>query len=125
MATDPRCANQGFNVVNGDHPRWSELWPRLASWFGLAPSAPRAISLASYMADKGPAWERVVARHGLCRTRLHEIALWPYGDYQFRPEWDVVSSMDKARALGFDLRVDSYDMFARQFERYRAARIIP
>ena len=28
MATEPRCANQSFNVVNGDYPRWADLWPR-------------------------------------------------------------------------------------------------
>jgi len=125
MATEPRCANQGFNVVNGDHPRWCELWPRLASWFGLAPGMPRAMKLTDYMLDKGPAWDRIVARHGLRSTRLDALVLWPYGDYQFRPEWDIVSSMAKASALGFRNRVDSIAMFTRQFERYRAERIIP
>jgi hypothetical protein len=33
MAQEPRCANQGFNVVNGDYPRWSDLWPQFARRF--------------------------------------------------------------------------------------------
>ena len=125
MATEPRCANQGFNVVNGDHPRWSELWPRFASWFGLAPGIARAFSFDEYMRDKGPAWERLVARFGLRSTRLHELVLWPYGDYQFRPQWDVVSSMEKARACGFDDSVDSCAMFLNHFQHYRDARLVP
>ena len=125
MATEPRCANESFNVVNGDHPTWGDLWPRFASWFGLEPGSPRHFSLAGYMADKGALWERIVARHGLRPTRLDALVLWSYGDYQFRPEWDVASSMEKARARGFGDAVDSYDMFIRQFEHYRAEKLIP
>jgi hypothetical protein len=125
MATGPRCANESFNVVNGDHPAWGELWPRFASWFGLEPGSARHFSLAEYMAEKDAVWESIVARHGLRETRLDELVLWSYGDYQFRPEWDVASSMEKARSLGFLDAVDSYDMFIGQFEHYRAERVIP
>jgi len=125
MATDARCANQAFNVVNGDSPTWSGLWPGIARCFRLEPGVPRAFDLAGYMADKGEIWDRVVRKHGLRPTRLDEIALWPYGNYAIQREWDIVSSMDKARALGFRDVVDSADMFARQFEHYRAERVIP
>jgi nucleoside-diphosphate-sugar epimerase len=125
MAQEPRCANQAFNVVNGDTPRWSELWPRFAANFGLPAGEPRKFSLVDYMADKSTVWDEVVRRHALRCTRLDELVLWAYGDYQFRPEWDVVSSMAKARALGFNDSVDSGAMFARQFERYRAEKIFP
>jgi nucleoside-diphosphate-sugar epimerase len=125
MATEPRCSNQAFNVVNGDHPRWSELWLRFASWFGLVPGVPRALALAEYMRDQGAAWERVVAKHGLRHTGLDALASWPYGDYLFQPQWDVVSSMEKARSLGFHESVDSRAMFIRQFDNYRNERIIP
>lgn len=125
MATEPRCANQALNVVNGDYPRWSELWPRFASWFGLVPGAPRALTLAEYMRDKSAVWQQVVARHGLRLTGLDTLVLWPYGDYQFRPQWDVVSTMEKARSFGFHETVDSQAMFVRQFENYRSERIIP
>ena len=125
MAEEPRAANQSFNVVDGDTPRWSELWPRFAAWFGVDPGSPRKIDLTRYMADKGPVWDRIVAKHGLRKTRLDTLVLWSYGNYQLRPEWDVVSSMEKARALGFDERLDSGDALVRQFEHYRAERIIP
>jgi nucleoside-diphosphate-sugar epimerase len=125
MATEPRCANHAFNVVNGDHPRWSELWPRFAAWFGLAPGVPRGLKLADCMQDKSPVWDRIVAKHGLQQTRLDALVLWAYGDYQLRPEWDVVSSMDKARSFGFHESIDSVAMFIRQFEHYRTERVIP
>ena len=124
-ANEPRAANQSFNVVNGDTPRWSKLWPRFAAWFGVDPGTPRKLSLPQYMADKAPVWDRVVAKHGLRKTELHTLVLWSYGDYQLRPRWDVVSSMAKARSLGFEDRLDSGDALVRQFEHYRVENVIP
>ena len=86
---------------------------------------PRAFKLAAYMADKGAVWDAVVARHGLKAPPLDRVALWAYGDYQFRPDWNVFSSMAKARARGFTETVDSFAMFARQFENYRREKFIP
>jgi nucleoside-diphosphate-sugar epimerase len=125
MASEPRCANHAFNVVNGDHPRWSELWADFAAWFGMKPGAPLGISLAAHMRDKAPVWNSIVSRHGLRQTDLDRLVLWAYGDYQLRPSWDIVSSMDKARWFGFHDTVNSADMFLRQFEHYRASKIIP
>jgi nucleoside-diphosphate-sugar epimerase len=125
MATEPGCANQSFNVVNGDYPSWSELWPRIAKEFDMRPGKPANVKLATYMADKGPLWDSIVHKHNLNPTRLNDVALWPYGDYLLRPEWEIHSSMDKARALGFDESLDTGKMFARHFAHYRAARIIP
>jgi len=34
-ALEPRAANQAFNVVNGDTESWQNLWPKVASHFGL------------------------------------------------------------------------------------------
>src|SRR5262249_32187649 len=65
MAVAPQCANQAFNVVNGDYLRWRELWPRLAAMLGVQAGPPRPVRLAQYMADKGPVWTAITARHGL------------------------------------------------------------
>jgi hypothetical protein len=125
MASAPQCANQAFNVVNGDYPRWSGLWPRLATMLGVKAGPPRPVRLAQYMADKGPVWDAIVAKHHLQPTALEHLVLWNYGDYVFAPEWDIMSSMEKARRCGFNERVDTHEMFARLFEGYRAQRIIP
>jgi nucleoside-diphosphate-sugar epimerase len=125
MASAPQCANQAFNVVNGDYPRWSELWPQLADLLGLEAGPPAAVRLGQYMSDKAPVWDAIVARHGLKASALDRLVLWNYGDYAFAPEWDIMSSMEKARRLGFDGRENTRDMFARLFEGYRAQRVIP
>lgn len=33
-AQEPQCANQAFNVVNGDTETWANMWPKLAKRFG-------------------------------------------------------------------------------------------
>ena len=124
MATEPRCANQDFNVVNGDWPRWSELWPDFAAYFGMKVGTPRNLNLEEWIKDKSPLWDAIIAKHGLARTNVQELALWPYGDYQLRPQWDVSSSMEKARKLGFNDAVNSYAMFRDQFDNYRNHRVI-
>jgi len=125
MATEPRCANEAFNIVNGDNPSWAELWPGFAAWFGVKPGAPRDFTLAQYMSDQQDVWEKIVRRHGLGAPRLDALVLWQYPAYVFKPEWDIISSPAKARALGFGETVESGAMFARQFERYHAQKIIP
>ncbi len=125
MANEPRCANQAFNVVNGDTPRWSELWPDFAAAFGMTVGTPQNIKLEHWIKDKSPVWAAVVKKHRLRATDVQQLALWPYGDYQLRPQWDVTSSMEKARTLGFTDAVDSYRMFRGQFDHYRAEKIIP
>ena len=125
MATEPRCANQVFNVTNGDLIRWENLWPRLAAHFGMEPGPPRTIRLTEMMADKTAVWERMVARHRLRPYRYEEIVSWAYGDFVFTPEFDIVSDMTKARQFGFCDAVDTGEMFFGLFDRLREDRVIP
>jgi len=125
MAAEPHCANQAFNVVNGDYPRWSELWPDFAANFGMKAGTPQNIKLEHWIKDKGPVWAAIVKKHHLRVSDVQQLALWPYGDYQLRPQWDVMSSMEKARKLGFQDAVDTPTMFRKQFENYRTLKVIP
>ena len=125
MATTPRCANQSYNIVNGDAPRWSELWPRFAEYFGVAPAGPAKVRLSDDMADKSGVWDTLVRRHGLEPVALPARVLWPYADYLFAPEWDIISDTSKARRDGFEDRLDSARMFLDLFEGFRRDRIIP
>jgi nucleoside-diphosphate-sugar epimerase len=125
MATTPACANEAFNITNGDLIRWEHTWPAIARYFGLEPGPRRRLSLVQFMADKAPVWERIVARHGLRPHAYGEIVNWAYGDFVFTPEYDVVSSTLKARRYGFHECVDTEEMFPRLWDEMRAERIIP
>jgi nucleoside-diphosphate-sugar epimerase len=125
MATEPRCANQAFNITNGDLVRWEHLFPQFARFFDMELAPPRHISLVKTMADKGPVWERIVARHGLQPHRYEQIAGWAFGDFVFGSDYDIISDVGKARRAGFCESLDSERMFLDLFAQFRAERIIP
>ena len=124
-ATEPRCANQAYNITNGDYFRWQHVWPRIARVFDMRAAEPQPHSLVEFMAGKAPLWDAMVKRHGLQPFRFEEIAAWPFGDYVFNCDWDVMSSLTKARQHGFHAVVDSEEMFERLLGRFRAERIVP
>jgi nucleoside-diphosphate-sugar epimerase len=47
-ATDPRCANQAYNITNGDYFRWLDLWPKLASVFDMPAADPHPLPLTAH-----------------------------------------------------------------------------
>ncbi|MCP3097493.1 SDR family oxidoreductase [Myxococcus sp. K15C18031901] len=124
-ATDPRCANQAFNINNGDLFRWSELWPKIARSFGLEVAPPLPMSLDVVMADKGPLWEEMTRRHGLAGHSYEEVSSWRFGDFVFSWNYDMFADGSKARRFGFHEFVDTEAMFLRIFEDLRRRRVIP
>src|SRR5262249_20282661 len=124
-ATEPRCANQIFNVTNGDYFRWEHLWPRIAGFFGMEAAPPMPIPLTAMMADKGPLWDDMVKKHALRPHRLEEIAAWRFAEFVFRIDYDVISDTTKARQFGFHDVVETEAMFARMFTGLKEARYIP
>jgi nucleoside-diphosphate-sugar epimerase len=125
MATEPACANEAYNVTNGDFIRWSNLWPRFADYFGMAMGAVKTVKLSQAMADEAPVWERIVARQALKSVPYREAALWSYGDFVFTPGYDIMSDTLKLRQTGFTACMDTGKMFIDIFDKLRAARIVP
>jgi len=125
MSTHPQCANEAFNVTNGDLIRWENTWPKIARYFGMEIGPRRHISMVQFMADKAPVWDHVVAKNGLKPYTYGEIVRWNYGDFVFTPEYDVISSTTKLRKFGFHETVDTEEMFPRLWDEMRAERIIP
>jgi nucleoside-diphosphate-sugar epimerase len=129
-STTPACANQAFNVNNGDVFGWHEIWPRLAAFFGLEPAAPGGESLAEFLAAQEPMWRALAERHGLKAFPYEQAAQWVQGDYRFPNsrlacEYDVHADLGRLRAHGFRESVDSAAMFVALFARLRGERVIP
>ncbi len=117
--------DQIFNITNGDQFRWQHMWPRIADMFGMACVDPVPMPLASYMADKGPLWARMVERHGLQPIPYEALVSWAFGDFIFSSGFDNVSSTIKARRAGFGSCIDTEDMFRTLFDQLRRDRVIP
>ena len=116
---------EAYNITNGDLFRWYQVWEAVAQWFDMPLAEPQTLSLAEYMADKGPLWRELAKKHNLRPVPYEQVASWAFGDFIFRCDWDVISSTTRIRQAGFHDVVDSVDMFRRLFAEFRARRIIP
>ncbi len=124
-ATSPAAANRAFNVTNGDFFRWVNVWPRIAAAFDMDWAPPQTISLSEFMADKAPLWNEMRARHGLQPHAYEDLAAWPFGDYVFRTDWDVMSDTTRIRRAGFHEVVDTEEMMVSMLSDFRARRLVP
>lgn len=116
---------EAYNLTNGDLFRWQQLWKAIADYFDMPIAPPQTLPLTTYMADKGPLWQALVARHGLQPVAYEQLAAWGFGDFIFRCDWDVISSTTKIRRAGFHDCMDSTAMFLRLFDQFRARKLIP
>jgi len=126
---EPRCANEAFNIVNGDVFTWEAVWPRIAKLFGMEVGTPAAVSLARVMVDKGPVWDRIVERYGLQSYSLKELTPnWQFADSMFgygsRPNPAHLSTI-KARKYGFQECQDSEEMLLDWLTLLQQQRILP
>jgi len=124
-ATEPRCANQAYNITNGDYFRWCNVWPAIAEVFDMRAGDPEPLALVDFMKNKAALWEGMTKKHGLQPYRFDELVAWPFGDYVFSCNWDVMSDLTKSRQHGFQRVVDSEEMFVRLLQRFRDERIVP
>lgn len=125
MMSEPACENEAFNVVNGDPMKWARLWGDIADYFDMEWTAGAAISLRDFGQTHTAVWHRMITKYNLRPSKLPDVVQWAYGDYVFAPQWDVVSSMEKAHSRGFSERVDTIRMWRENFDRYRRAQLIP
>jgi nucleoside-diphosphate-sugar epimerase len=119
--------NEAFNIVNGDVFRWSWLWPKLASWFGIeaAGYGGQVQPLASAMAQDAPLWREIAARHGLAEPDLDRLASPWHTDLDLGRPLEVMTDMANSRRLGFASYQATDASFFDLFERLRAERLIP
>lgn len=124
-ATQPQCANQAFNITNGDLFRWNELWPTIAAYFELDTAPPLSMSLQTVMADKEPIWKRIQEKYGLNEHAYQEVSSWAFGDTVFSWNYDFIGDGSKARRLGFHEFIDTQQMFVSLFDILRQQKVIP
>jgi len=124
-ATTPACANQAFNITNGDFFRWESLWPRIADLFDMKAGPVQTIDLVAFMADKGPLWQRMVEKHDLMPVPFEKAANWGFGNYVFKATWDQMSDTTRARKLGFTECFDSEARILEQLAELKRARFVP
>lgn len=123
-ATEPTCANQAFNITNGDLFRWDDMWPKIAACFDLDVAPPLPMSLDVVMADKQPLWDAMTERYDLTPTYA-QVSSWTFGDFVFAWDYDMLADGSKARRFGFHEYVDTEEMFQTTFAEMRRRKLIP
>ncbi|WP_454807543.1 SDR family oxidoreductase [Paraburkholderia fungorum] len=124
-ATEPRAANQAFNISNGDLFRWNDMWPKIARYFALDVAPPLPMSLDTIMADKASLWTGMAARHGLHPVPYQDVSAWRFADFVFSWDYDMFGDGSKARRFGFHEFVDTEAMFIAIFDDLRSRKLIP
>ncbi len=127
--TTDACANQVFNVANGDVYVWENIWPRLADLFGMEMGPPHPFSLARVMPENEPIWDRIVEKYKLKPYAYKEIVpSWQFADfllgYGQRPNPHHMSTI-KIRKLGFAECIDTEEMFVELLGTLQQRRILP
>ena len=124
-ATEPACANDVFNIINGDFFRWRYLWPKIATYFDMETGMVQPVSLGARMKGKDGVWDEIVKTHGLKQTPFADLGNWNYFDFTLRFDADDISQSIKARRAGFNDFADTEEMLFRSFDELRAMKIIP
>jgi nucleoside-diphosphate-sugar epimerase len=131
-ATSPACANETFNINNGDVFEWRHVWPAIAETLGMDVGPDEPMSLAETLPPREAEWQAIVRRYGL-RAPEHLADFvgqgFVYADAQFaygakRPPTTLVSTI-KARQAGFHDCMDTEDMFRKWFRRFQERRWLP
>ncbi|MBB5316417.1 SDR family oxidoreductase [Tunturibacter empetritectus] len=126
-STTPAARDHAFNVVNGDVFRWSWMWPRLASWFGIepAPFPGHATPLEQQLAGTEEIWSNIAKSHNLIEPNLNNLASAWHTDADLGRPIEVVTDMSKSRKFGFLDYQPTDESFFDLFTRLRHDRIIP
>lgn len=113
-----------FNVTNGDHFRWSHLWPVIADFFDMTCAEPQPLDLEAHMLGRGEHWKQLAAEHGLRELALDSFVSWPFVQAWWRTDYDMVQSTIKIRQAGFADCIDTHQSFVEHLAALRDDRFI-
>ena len=125
MATNPQCANEAFNITNGDFYRSENLWPAFADHFGMEAGGVETTDMPKFMSTRDHVWDDIVKENGLKPNPVSRLANWNFTNYAFSNDWDVMSDTTKCRKFGFMEFIDSEEMFLGHFQALRDMKIVP
>ncbi|MDF2997229.1 MAG: NAD-dependent dehydratase [Xanthobacteraceae bacterium] len=125
MSISPQCANEAFNITNGDFFRYQNMWPVFARHFGMQAGGVETMDVPSRMRGTDKLWDTMVEKYRLQRHPLSLLVNWDFANYAFSNDWDVMSDTTKCRKFGFLDFIDSEQMFLDQFSALQRDKIIP
>ena len=140
VSTNSHCANEAFNVNNGDYFTWKYMWPRLASFFGASATSDQVftkpmpslgtlqqeLSLAEWSKDKREVWDRICDKASMPEAKATwDAGTWGYQDWVFQRAWAGTLSINKARKFGWTGHIDSFESLTDSFKSFQDLGLIP
>ena len=140
VSTNTHCANEAFNIANGDHITWKYLWPRLAAYFDANATSDQKFSkpvpkegdvqldtsFLEWSQDKRQVWDELCDRKGLPSAKAtFDFGTWAFQDWVFGRSWSATLSISKARHFGWTGYKDSYQCFIETFDAFKNQGLIP
>lgn len=130
-AQSPQAANEIFNVTNGDVFEWRSVWPALAKTLGVetGPDEPR--SIAAYIRENADLWPKIASKYGLANSDLRALVGQgdQHADFAFAygaPAGPVAFvSTVKLRKAGFNAAVDTRDAFTAALQSFIDRGLLP
>ena len=129
--TEPRCAGETYNIGNGDMLVWEDLFPSVATFFGMDYGGRRPERLAETMPAQSGTWDAMVAKYGLRPYGLEALAgaSFQFADWSFRygeehPAPSILSTI-KSRQHGFADCLDTEDAVLGWLRRMQDERLLP
>jgi nucleoside-diphosphate-sugar epimerase len=126
-STTDAARNEAFNVVNGDVFRWSWLWTKLASYFGVEATGYNGTvnTLEKEIANDAPLWQEIAHKYNLKEPNLDRLASAWHTDLDLGRPIEVMTDMSKSRKLGFNVFQKTDESFYDLFEQLRKSELIP
>lgn len=123
-ALAPNARNEAFNLV-GEPFRWERLWAKVAESLDMQVASPQPFSLAKHMPGKAKDWERLASEHELSTLPYEKLVGWPFGDFVFNTEFDMISDMNKIRRAGFTEAVNNEEVMVNALKRLAEKGVLP
>ncbi|OZJ03126.1 hypothetical protein BZG36_03877 [Bifiguratus adelaidae] len=138
-ATNPKAYNQIFNIASDQDTSFSQIWPKIADYFGIPVKAEFTKEakegmvseqpLAEYMPANQQKWEEIAKKKGL-DPKAYEYATWAFVALFEQPksEWSKIISIsrrppqmdhkdDRVHHISIDLLHKSTDDLASEFDK--------
>lgn len=124
-AVQEHTALEVFNITNGDLFRWENLWPKLAKYFEMEEGPIQTLSLTELMPLQQETWNNMVKKYDLLTIPYEKVAAWPFGDFVFGCDYDVVSDTTKIKQFGFHEVLETEKELFTVLDELRKQKLIP
>ncbi|KAG2177865.1 hypothetical protein INT43_003112 [Umbelopsis isabellina] len=140
LSLNDKIPSGAFNICNNDKPKFSELWPKIANYFGLKLPEPLfrdekakhpepnsvycQLPLTEYAEKEKKAWYNIAEKNGL-DTNAYDYATWQFVDAVAGRTWPDEASMEKAAKYGWTRKVDTIQEYYKLFDELKKMKVIP